>query len=315
MQGAVRSVACYLASRLVLLGWVCVAATLVAFCGQLWWVLDLFVHFRPWYALCLFASTACAAMTGRWIAMPVLLAATVANVVDIAPAYRGLVSGQASSAAQLRVVVFNLGLDNKRFDAVTRFLADSRADAVVLLEVGSRWLEPLAGLRAVYPYQLVHPREDPFGLALLSAHPCAPCEAIEEDGRVPAMLGRLAVKGDQIWIAGVHATPPVSADWSRARDDYLEHMAQRVARLDGPRLMAGDFNTTPWARSYRALTDGTGLRGSARARASWPTFLPVPVVPIDHVLVSQELAVAAQSRGPDLGSDHYPIIVELRAVE
>jgi endonuclease/exonuclease/phosphatase (EEP) superfamily protein YafD len=297
----------------VLLGWVCAAATLLAYFGPLWWMLDLFVHFRPWYALGLAASTACAAMAARPIASLAMLAACLANIAEIAPAYHGLVRRE-TAAAQMRVVVFNLGLDNTRFEAVARFLAATRADAVVLLEVGSHWRQPLAGLRALYPHQLVHPREDPFGMALLSAHACAPCEVIEEDGRVPVILGRLALKSEQVWIAGVHAVPPISADWSRARDDYLEHIARRLARLDGPRFMAGDFNTTPWARSFRVLTDATELRDGGRARASWPTFLPFPVVPIDHVLVSRELSVLSQSRGPELGSDHYPIVVGMRAV-
>jgi endonuclease/exonuclease/phosphatase (EEP) superfamily protein YafD len=313
MRGAARSATRYLASRLVLLGWVCAAATLLAYFGPLWWMLDLFVHFRPQYALCLVASAAAAALTGRRIVMAVMLAAALVNALEVAPAFRGSMQRDKSAAA-MRVVVFNLGLDNTRFDAVARFLAESRADAVVLLEVGSRWRQPLAALQAVYAHQLVHPREDPFGLALLSAHPCMPCEVIEEDGRVPAILGRLALQGRQVWVAAVHAVPPVSAEWSRARDDHLEHIARHVARLDGPRLMAGDFNTTPWAPSFRVLTGPTGLRDGGLALASWPTFLPFPVVPIDHVLVSRELAVLAQWRGPDLGSDHYPIGVELRAV-
>jgi len=75
-------------------------------------------------------------------------------------------------------------------------------------------------------------------------------------------------------------------------------------------MLAGDFNTTPWAPGYRELL-AADLRDGERALASWPAFLPFPVIPIDHVLVSKELRVLSKRRGPPLGSDHYPIVVEL----
>jgi len=34
-------------------------------------------------------------------------------------------------------------------------------------------------------------------------------------------------------------------------------------------------------------------------------------VPIDHCLVSSELAVVNHEVGPDLGSDHFPVLVTL----
>jgi endonuclease/exonuclease/phosphatase (EEP) superfamily protein YafD len=76
-------------------------------------------------------------------------------------------------------------------------------------------------------------------------------------------------------------------------------------------VLAGDFNTTPWAPGYRALLS-TGLDDDGRTRTSWPAFLPFALIPIDHVLVSPQLQVISKRRGPRLGSDHYPIVVELR---
>ena len=35
-------------------------------------------------------------------------------------------------------------------------------------------------------------------------------------------------------------------------------------------------------------------------------------IPIDHVLIKGPLAVTALQRGPKVGSDHYPIIADLR---
>jgi endonuclease/exonuclease/phosphatase (EEP) superfamily protein YafD len=293
----------------VLLGWLGVAATLLAFGGRLWWVLELLVHFRPWYVVLLLPSAACALWLGRRVSAGAVLACALLNLMMVAPAWRGLLE-RDTAAAQLRVVVFNLSLRNSNVEDVTRFLAQTRADAAVLLEVGPLWREALDSLRPVYPYQLVHVRDDPFGIALLSAHPCAPCDEIEEPGLPPALLGRLALGRDHLWIAGVHAVPPFNGEWTRERDRYLGGISRRLAVLAGPRVLAGDFNTTPWAPGYRELL-ATGLHDGDRALASWPAFLLFPVVPIDHVLVSKELRVVSKRRGLPLGSDHYPIVVEL----
>lgn len=298
-----------LAVRLVLLGWLGVAATLFAFGGALWWVLELFVHFRPWYVLLLLVGAGCAGWLGRRVWAGVMLAGALLNLVLVAPAWRGSFDRETGST-RVRVVVFNLSLRNGNVAQVTRFLAQLRADAAVLLEVGPQWREPLASLRAVYAHQLVRERDDPFGIALLSAHPCAPCDEIQEEGMTPALLGRLALRDRHLWVAGVHAVPPLSGEWMRERDRYLRNMSQRLAALAGSRVLAGDFNTTPWAPGYRELR-AAGLHDGGRALASWPAFLPFPVIPIDHVLVSKELRVLSKRRGPPLGSDHYPIVVEL----
>ena len=298
-----------IAARFVLLGWLGVAATLLAFGGTLWWALELFVHFRPWYVVLLLPSAAFAVWLGRRVSAGMMLAGALLNLTLVAPAWRGSLDSEAAPA-QLRVVVFNLGLRNSNAAEVTRFLAQVRADAAVLLEVGPQWREPLASLRPVYPHQLVHVRDDPFGIALLSAHPCTPCDEIEGEGIAPALLGRLALGDERLWIAGVHAVPPVNGEWTRERDEYLRRMSRRLAALAGPRMLAGDFNTTPWAPGYRELL-AADLRDGERALASWPAFLPFPVIPIDHVLVSKELRVLSKRRGPPLGSDHYPIVVEL----
>ena len=294
----------------MLLGWLGLAATLLAYGGRDWWVLDLFVHFRPWYVVLLLATAGCALWLGLRLVAAVMLLGVLLNLIAIAPAWRGLLE-EGSAPSQLRVVVFNLNVRNVGTAPVVRFLEQVHADAVVLLEVGEQWREPLASLRAAYPYQLVQTSAGPFGIALLSAHPCAPCEVIEADGASPALLGRLALHDDHLWIAGVHALPPVSGAWTRERDAFLRAMGGRLAVLEGARLLAGDFNTTPWASGYRELV-ATGLDDGGLVRVTWPTFLPFPVIPIDHLLVSRELRILSKRRGPDLGSDHYPIVVDLR---
>jgi endonuclease/exonuclease/phosphatase (EEP) superfamily protein YafD len=300
------------AARCVVLGWLAVAATLLAYGGGYWWVLELAVHFRPWYVPMLLVSAACAGWLGRRMVAALMLAAALLNLLAVAPAWRGLLE-RNDAPPQLRVVVFNLSVRNTRTAPVVQYLARVRADVAVLLEVGEQWREPLTSLHAAYPYQLIQASADPFGIALLSAHPCSPCEVIEgDDAAPPALLGRLALHDGHLWVAAAHALPPITGAWTRARDGYLLDLGGRLASLQGARLLAGDFNTTPWAPGYRELL-AAGLDDGGLVRVSWPAFLPFPVIPIDHVLASPELRIVSKQRGPDLGSDHYPLVVDLRA--
>jgi endonuclease/exonuclease/phosphatase (EEP) superfamily protein YafD len=44
---------------------------------------------------------------------------------------------------------------------------------------------------------------------------------------------------------------------------------------------------------------------------SWSTEMLIPFVPIDHFLVSNDIEVLNRVLGPNLGSDHLPVYVDL----
>jgi endonuclease/exonuclease/phosphatase (EEP) superfamily protein YafD len=111
-------------------------------------------------------------------------------------------------------------------------------------------------------------------------------------------------------------TEPIQAGQSLA-------MRQVTAALPRDRMiLAGDFNSTPWSYARRADDAAFGLIRRDRALASWPAedvdrrglVAPFPFLPIDHVYAGAGWATVSVTRGPRLGSDHYPIIVTLAPV-
>ncbi len=78
-----------------------------------------------------------------------------------------------------------------------------------------------------------------------------------------------------------------------------------------PVVMMGDFNTpresTHFARLQEKLQDAFDVGGHGFAE-TWP--VPVPVLSLDHILVSKSLRVLRCEHGASL-SDHRPVIADL----
>lgn len=92
-------------------------------------------------------------------------------------------------------------------------------------------------------------------------------------------------------------------------------MSKRIATHAGPRLVIGDFNTTSCPPHFQSFTNTAGLRDSRTGsgiQPTWPAlwFHPLQIC-VDHCLVSPHFIVRNRTTGPNVGSDHYPIIVDL----
>ena len=98
--------------------------------------------------------------------------------------------------------------------------------------------------------------------------------------------------------------------------EALIHLAEGQSR-EGL-ILAGDFNLTPWSFALTRLDHGLGLERRDRAIPSWPAKRPVAgvqlttpaILPIDHVYAGLRWRTVAIRRGPNMGSDHYPLIVD-----
>jgi endonuclease/exonuclease/phosphatase (EEP) superfamily protein YafD len=185
------------------------------------------------------------------------------------------------------------------------YLATAPADVVVLSEFGLDKRPLLARLKAVYPFQ-VDCAEWACSLALLSRLP------FEQAG-----IGRIVAEhsafvwarlGGAVTVIGTHLHRPSRDPWLHERQ--MSALAQFVRRIDGPLILAGDFNTSPWSHAFRMLTATTTLAPASVLLPSWPAW-PLPQVALDHIFVSPDFRVAARGTGPTVGSDHLPIWAQI----
>lgn len=127
----------------------------------------------------------------------------------------------------------------------------------------------------------------------------------------------LPVAGTACEVYALHTTPPVGSEMSRWRNAYLAEIAEAIRTSPvACKILAGDLNITPYSPWFRELKRRSGLHDSMAGQGlqgSWPAFAVLPLlrIPIDHVLVSPGVSVVRRTLGPSLGSDHFPVGIEL----
>jgi endonuclease/exonuclease/phosphatase (EEP) superfamily protein YafD len=104
------------------------------------------------------------------------------------------------------------------------------------------------------------------------------------------------------------------------RDAELAWIARRCAAAEGPIAIVADFNDTPFGRALRDFGATSGMRSASVVSGlvtTWPARVagvpwPAPLrIAIDHCFVSRGVDVAAFSAGPDIGSDHLPLLIDI----
>ncbi|MEM7811817.1 MAG: endonuclease/exonuclease/phosphatase family protein [Planctomycetota bacterium] len=286
--------------------------------ARLHWVADLATPFVPQYlfAAAVFTAVFAAAGDRRWRNGAGLVFVAVALLWG-RPAFAP--TGVAETdGPRVRLLSTNVLTSNRDGGAFLDLVRRSQPDVIVALEVDRRWAATLEGLAAEYPFRRVVPRDDNFGIALLSRYELADLTTVMHDG-VPVIRATVET-ATPFTLFARHPLPPVGAENWRSRNRHLEDLAVETAAADCPVVVAGDLNLPPWSPFFRDLLREGRLCDSRRslsvfdADGTWPAplwpFWPLRT-PIDHVLHTRDVATVSRRLGADIGSDHLPVLVEL----
>jgi endonuclease/exonuclease/phosphatase (EEP) superfamily protein YafD len=288
--------------------------TIAGFLARLSWLLELFVHYRLQCALLALLALASFALGGRrgWAgAAGVLL---LVNLVPVVPLYYGREKTPANGQP-IRLLFANLHYGDVRPRRFLELVSACTPDVVVMAEVTDGLLRRLQPLRRDFPVVSLAPQEGPLGLAFLSRMACPASRMMKFEGsEMLTFVGHLQTGAGQVLLVGAHTYPPLGPAWARDRNAQLAAMADLMREEDGPAILAGDLNCTPYSPYFRRLLRAGGLRDGRRGfgvKATWPAPLGPLGLPIDHCLVGGGIVVTDFQIGPNIGSDHLPIIVDL----
>jgi len=290
-------------------------ATLLGFAGSLWWVLDLFSHFRIQYFFGLLGMALLLLFPRRYKACAFFGAVSLINLSTIVPLYLGAEPQPAKTSQTYRGLLMNVNTETGSPEKVAAVIKELNPDIIALEEVNDRWLASLAVPLQAYPFSKAMPREDNFGIALYSRHPFVKSEILEiGEAGVPSVIAELELPSGRFTVIATHPLPPGGSEYSRLRNDQLASLPAVVKwATNSPVLLLGDLNATPWCPYFKRLLRESGLRDSSQGKGvlpSWPTYLPFMLIPIDHCLYTTGIYIQKKVLGPKTGSDHYPLAVD-----
>ncbi len=280
------------------------------------WLFALLGHFRRHVAV-LALILAPLALLATWplaLNIPMCGAALAICAFNIVTTRRAMPVSPASErdGIVLRVIFANVLRSNEEFGSLINWVKAEQADILMASEVSDRWV---AALRALEP-QLPHGHGvRPGEVAILSRLPITRSQHDSSLSFARLASAEIATPAGPVELVVVH--PPVPTRGARGaagNAGVIAAVGSLAGKACGGVIITGDFNSTPWSPAFSAMVAQAGLVFDRGARMpTWPTWLPTWLgLPLDHILVGRGCTIAGLRRGPRIGSDHRPILADIR---
>lgn len=292
--------------------------SIASFFGRWVWWLDVLANFRAQYVVGLIIFSLSLILTRfRRAGLAVLLVAVV-NLIPVLPLYVGSPGESDPGSPSIRVMSFNLLSQNERFAELIDYIRTVDPDLIFLYEASRPW--EVAVETADLGYEVIRPRADNLIFGTLVLVRGEDIEAVsygfaEAQPRAVELRYRPTGWQSGLEVMSTHPLAPTGKERANLRDAQLDFAADWAVGREGPLFIVGDFNATPWSWPFRNLLDKAGLRNSQLGFGLQPSFPATSNVllrvPIDHLVHSEDLIIRDRRLGPALGSDHFPLVVDI----
>jgi len=256
--------------------------------------LILLVLKRHWYAYLLL--TIAVILLGHGVIMLREFAATPAST-ETRPSFK--------------LMSFNIEHENfANAGRIADFIIASNADVVNVLEAAP--LRPhIARLAATYPYHIGCGAEtNECDTLVLSKRPFVDKKVSSLGDLWRNRLTRSAIDfdGTKINFLAAHLAKPYFDDFLT---DELFDLRSMASAIDGPLVLAGDFNSAIIDPRIQRFMRETGFQTVFPEPASWPIKAVRFGISIDHVLARPPLRLKSVKRIEDnMGSNHFGLMAE-----
>ncbi len=235
--------------------------------------------------------------TWHW---PLLAGVSMIFMLHLRHGFARPLAGQPSFSIYQKNIYVGIKDSDAILEDIRRF---DDLDFVTLQEISNPDRGLMVDLKSDFPYQHICPFGAIGGSALLSKWP------IVEGSQTCFHGGTMAIAQTQtsqgtIWIASSHLYWPFPHPQAR----QVQTILPKLEQLDGPVLIAGDFNMVPWSYSVHAIERASD---TSRLAGTLNTYRVLFVgLPIDHILAPNS-CVGKTERRPKLGSDHHGVYARI----
>ncbi len=292
-----------------------VVCSVLPFLAEVFWYFDLLSSFRFQYWILSIIFLAGFVWIKQQIYMFIAALCLVLNGYIVVPLFMGGPDELQNNNHSIKLFFANVYTANQQHDELIQQVLTEDADVVFLQEVNARWQTALNSIKTEYPHSIEVPREDNFGIAVYSQTPIISHQIHDWTMLdIPSVEFEIQRNGQIIHAITTHPPPPINRYYYEAGQQQFEAITTIIKNQSNPSIVIGDLNTTVWSKHYPILTTDTGLTNASAGQGylpTWPTKLLPMMIPIDHCLVSEHFAVIDFNTGGGIGSDHWPLIVEL----
>ena len=162
----------------------------------------------------------------------------------------------------------------------------------------------LDGLKDAYPHQLLCPGGAVGGTAILTQLKLVPGTEVCGPGLAAMQVVAGVENKDRFWLVSVHLHWP----WPYGQADQVDLLLPILDKLEGPAIMAGDFNMVRWGTSVTRMAEIMDLQPAGPTAGSYIGLSKIFPLPIDHVFSTRGGRVSMR---PAAGSDHLGLLAEV----
>jgi endonuclease/exonuclease/phosphatase (EEP) superfamily protein YafD len=222
-----------------------------------------------------------------------------------------------SAKNSLSIMITNVEMQNKEYKQVVDQVNLNQADILMLLETDDAWRLGIESIEKDYPFTYLLPKPNTYGMLVYSKvemeNPRFEYLINEE---IPSFHCHIYLGNNKVRFYGLHPEPPfpTQSKTTVERDAEILTVAKMIAENDEAAIVAGDLNDVAWSFSTilfqkisRMLDPriGRGFFSTFHARKFWARW------PLDHIFVSNHFELVKIARLPYVGSDHFPILIEI----
>jgi endonuclease/exonuclease/phosphatase (EEP) superfamily protein YafD len=227
-----------------------------------------------------------------------------------------LTAADSESQPRVRFFLANVLQKNRDAAALLAQIAATDPDIILLFETDQWWSEQLEDLTSRYPESVLVPMSNTYGFSLYSRLPLHEAQTrylLKDD--TPSVVTRVELDdGTDFMLWGLHPSPPRPGDDTDERDAELLIVAKEAAETSLPVVVTGDLNDVAWSATTTLFQEISGLLDPRIGRGLYATFnanWPLLKWPLDHLFASEEWTLGEFRTLDNIGSDHYPVLVEL----
>ncbi|AWW29354.1 endonuclease/exonuclease/phosphatase family protein [Echinicola strongylocentroti] len=255
---------------------------------------------------------------GIIIILGILFLHLLKQIIPYSPFHTKMVKpARSREKTSIKVLVSNVYQYNNHYSKCLSLIKKERPDLFMLVETSNEWAKAVSALKESYPYQVELPLENTYGMLLYSRFPLKNTSInylINEE--IPSIFTDLILDGQPIKLFAIHPTPPVPGEntHSTERDAEILIVGKKAKAEKKPTIIMGDLNDVAWSYTTELFLKISGMGDPRRGRGMFNTFHAKYSFlrwPLDHIFVSDQFRLKKIKVHHSIGSDHFPISVEL----